>query len=119
MPTFSKFIISQRGAELLLDSDGYIYSRKKSKDTALTSTWRCSKYNPPTILKLLPRRTSSYLPPAPLLGDKKGDTYSYVLNIMKYFFDQHCPVDTGSVMIDFERAVMNAYITTSKATIHS
>ena len=33
----------------------------------------------------------------------------YVLNIMKYFFDQHCPVDTGSVMIDFERAVMNAF----------
>ena len=28
-----------------------------------------------------------------LAGDKKGDTYSYVLNIMKYFFDQHCPVD--------------------------
>ena len=44
-----------------------------------------------------------------LAGDKKGDTYSYVLNIMKYFFDQHCPVDTGSVMIDFERAVMNAF----------
>ena len=39
------------GAEQLLDSDGYIYSRKKSKDTALTSTWRCSKYNPPTKCK--------------------------------------------------------------------
>ena len=51
MPTFSKFITSQRGAEQLLDSDGYIYSRKKSKDTALTSTWRCSKYNPPTKCK--------------------------------------------------------------------
>ena len=51
MPTFSKFISSQRGAEQLLDSDGYIYSRKKSKDTALTSTWRCSKYNPPTKCK--------------------------------------------------------------------
>ena len=46
MPTFSKFITSQRGAEQLLDSDGYIYSRKKSKDTALTSKWICSKYNP-------------------------------------------------------------------------
>ena len=51
MPTFSKFITSQRGAEQLLDSDGYIYSRKKSRDTALTSTWRCSKYNPPTKCK--------------------------------------------------------------------
>ena len=46
MPTFSKFITSQRGAEQLLDTDGYIYSRKKSKDTVLTSTWRCSKYSP-------------------------------------------------------------------------
>ena len=51
MPTFSKFITSQRGAEQLLDSDGYIYSRKKSRDTALTSTWRCSKYNHPTKCK--------------------------------------------------------------------
>ena len=50
MPTFSKFI-SQRGAEQLLDSDGYIYSRKKNRDTAVTSTWRCAKYNPPTKCK--------------------------------------------------------------------
>ena len=51
MPTFSKFISSQRGAQQILDSDGYIYSRKKSRDTALTSTWRCAKYNPPTKCK--------------------------------------------------------------------
>ena len=51
MPTFSKFITSQRGAEQLLDTDGYIYSRRKSKDTVLTSTWRCSKYSPPTKCK--------------------------------------------------------------------
>ncbi|KAL5260277.1 hypothetical protein ACHWQZ_G010408 [Mnemiopsis leidyi] len=51
MPTFSKFITSQRGAQQILDSDGYIYSRKKSGDTALTSTWRCAKYNPPTKCK--------------------------------------------------------------------
>ncbi|KAL5253509.1 hypothetical protein ACHWQZ_G013340 [Mnemiopsis leidyi] len=51
MPTFSKFITSQRGAQQILDSDGYIYSRKKSSDTALTSTWRCAKYNPPTKCK--------------------------------------------------------------------
>ena len=38
MPTLSKFITSKRGAEQQLDSDGYIYSRKKTKDTALTST---------------------------------------------------------------------------------
>ncbi|KAL5263775.1 hypothetical protein ACHWQZ_G004991 [Mnemiopsis leidyi] len=51
MPTFSKFITSQRGAQQILDFDGYIYSRKKSSDTALTSTWRCAKYNPPTKCK--------------------------------------------------------------------
>ncbi|KAL5246676.1 hypothetical protein ACHWQZ_G018779 [Mnemiopsis leidyi] len=51
MPTFSKFITSQRGAQQILDSYGYIYSRKKSSDTALTSTWRCAKYNPPTKCK--------------------------------------------------------------------
>ena len=51
MPTFSKFITSQSGAQQILDSDGYIYSRKKSRDTALTSTWRCAKYNPPTKCK--------------------------------------------------------------------
>ncbi|KAL5262662.1 hypothetical protein ACHWQZ_G008159 [Mnemiopsis leidyi] len=45
------FITSQRGAQQILDSDGYIYSRKKSSDTALTSTWRCAKYNPPTKCK--------------------------------------------------------------------
>ena len=274
MPTFSKFITSQRGAEQLLDSDGYIYSRKKSRDTALTSTWRCSKYNPPTkckchcylalsdhtltlgaqshnhdadrsapqrreVLTSLKRKAADQplsatqnlisevladtpaevnqtlpnleslarvaqrsrasasgsaqhseadtsedfvLPPtctstrkgepfvlydgktdrgvrviafatgrnmqtlaeytdwiadgtfyvAPkifpqsytihavvdlkcvpliyiLAGDKKGDTYSHILNVMKYYFDQHCPVDTGTVMIDFEKAVMNAF----------
>ena len=29
MPTFSRFLKSQRGSQQLLDSDGYIYSRKK------------------------------------------------------------------------------------------
>ncbi|KAL5256015.1 hypothetical protein ACHWQZ_G011286 [Mnemiopsis leidyi] len=43
--------VSERGAQQILDSDGYIYSRKKSSDTALTSTWRCAKYNPPTKCK--------------------------------------------------------------------
>ncbi|KAL5264936.1 hypothetical protein ACHWQZ_G005882 [Mnemiopsis leidyi] len=108
MPTFSKFITSQRGAQQILDSDGYIYSRKKSSDTALTSTWRCAKYNPPTKCKChiyLALEDNSLT----LAGDKKGDTYSSVLNVMKFFFDQHCPVDSGSVMIDFERAVMNAF----------
>ena len=28
MPTFSKFIDSQRGGKLLVDTDGYLYSRK-------------------------------------------------------------------------------------------
>lgn len=91
----SSSITSQRGAQQILDSDGYIYSQKKSRDTALTST----KYNPPTkckchiylvpsrqlphsgytapqplcisnMPKLLPLRTSSYLPPAPRHAEK-------------------------------------------------
>ncbi|KAL5254715.1 hypothetical protein ACHWQZ_G000723 [Mnemiopsis leidyi] len=86
---------AKRGAQQILDSDGYIYSQKKSRDTALTST----KYNPPTkckchiylvpsrqlphsgytapqplcisnMPKLLPLRTSSYLPPAPRHAEK-------------------------------------------------
>ena len=51
MPVFSKFVTSQRGAQQLLDSDGYIYSQKKCKDTDLTSVWRCTKYGPPTKCK--------------------------------------------------------------------
>ena len=55
MPSFSKFIQlqGQRGSQQMVDtghrrSDGYIYSRKKPKDTALSSAWRCRKNNPPT-----------------------------------------------------------------------
>ena len=48
MPSFSKYLTSKRGAQQLLDSDGYIYSHKKDKDTALSSAWRCCKYGPPT-----------------------------------------------------------------------
>lgn len=48
MPTFSKFIQGRRGSQLLVDSDGYEYSRKQPRDTALSSAWRCRKYSPPT-----------------------------------------------------------------------
>ena len=48
MPTFSKFIDGQRGSQQMVDSDGFIYSRKKPKDTALYSAWRCRKRTPPT-----------------------------------------------------------------------
>ena len=48
MPTFSKFITGRRGSQQLVDSDGYIYSRKKDKDSALKSAWRCSKHCIPT-----------------------------------------------------------------------
>ena len=44
-----------------------------------------------------------------LSGDKKGDTYEFVLNVIKHYFDQHCPVDTGTIFVDFEKAVMNAF----------
>ena len=43
-----------------------------------------------------------------LTGDKKGDTYQYIFNVVKFYFDQNCPVETGTIMIDFEKAVMNA-----------
>ncbi|KAL5255914.1 hypothetical protein ACHWQZ_G011212 [Mnemiopsis leidyi] len=48
MPTFSKFIDGQRGSQQMVDSDGFIYSRKKPRDTPLYSAWRCRKNNPPT-----------------------------------------------------------------------
>ena len=44
MPTFSKFIEGQRASQQLVDTD----SRKKPKDTALYSAWRCRKRTPPT-----------------------------------------------------------------------
>ena len=48
MPTFSKFIDGQKGSQQMVDSDGFIYSRKKPRDTPLYSAWRCRKNNPPT-----------------------------------------------------------------------
>ena len=48
MPAFSRFIAGQRGSQQLVDTDGYIYSRKRPRDTITTSTWRCSKNNLPT-----------------------------------------------------------------------
>ena len=48
MPTFSKFITGRRGSQQLVDSNGYIYARKKDKDSALKSAWRCSKHCIPT-----------------------------------------------------------------------
>ena len=36
MPTFSKFIEGQRASQQLVDTDGYINSRRKPKDTAHT-----------------------------------------------------------------------------------
>jgi hypothetical protein len=61
MPSFSDFITSQRGSEQLLDSDGYIYSRKKIRETALISTWRCSKYGLPTVTPTWPYQTTPLL----------------------------------------------------------
>ena len=273
MPTFSKYLTSKRGAQQLLDSDGYIYTRKKDKDTSLSSAWRCCKFGAPTkcpcrcylalsdnsismgarphnhdadgtaperreVLATLKRKAAEQplsltqnlisetladttpelnnklpnmeslarvvqrsralsngsaqhqeaatseeflLPPTctstrrdenfvlyngttdrdvriiafatrrnmetlahytdwiadgtfyispkifpqsytihsvvenkciPLIyilsGDKKGDTYEHIFNVIKFYFDQHCPVDTGTILVDFEKAVMNA-----------
>jgi hypothetical protein len=44
-----------------------------------------------------------------LSADKKGDTYEFIFDVIKFYFDQHCPIDNGSVLIDFEKAVMNAF----------
>ena len=43
MPTFYRFLNGFRGCKQVLDSDGYIYSRKKNDDTVLSSAWRCQK----------------------------------------------------------------------------
>ena len=34
---------------------------------------------------------------------------TFYVDVIKYYFDQHCPIDNGSVLIDFEKAVMNAF----------
>ena len=44
------------------------------------------------VCATLPSQTLVYI----LSGDKKGDTYEFVLNVIKHYFDQHCPVDTGT-----------------------
>ena len=44
MVVFSKYINGQRGAQLLLDTDGFLYTRRKDRDTPNTSIWRCQKY---------------------------------------------------------------------------
>ena len=45
-----------------------------------------------------------------LAGDKKGDTYEYILNVIKFYFDLHCPGDIGTILVDFEKTVMNAFL---------
>ena len=44
MVSFSKFINGQRDAQLLLDTDGFLYARRKDRDTLTSTTWRCQKY---------------------------------------------------------------------------
>ena len=44
MVAFSKFISGQRGSQLLLDTDGYLYTRRKDRDTSTTSAWKCQKF---------------------------------------------------------------------------
>ena len=44
MVSFSRFIDGQRESKLLLDSDGYLYSRKKERDSTTATAWRCQKY---------------------------------------------------------------------------
>ena len=99
MPTFSMFITSQRGAEQLLDSDGYIYWRKKSPHLYMEMLevqspdevqvpLHCYLYlsghiltlepSPKTTLLmealLLDRKSLSYLPPAPLPGQMSSSS---------------------------------------------
>ena len=99
MPTFSMFITSQRGAEQLLDPDGYIYWRKKSSHLYIEMLevqspdevqvpLHCYLYmsghiltlepSPKTTLLmealLLDRKSSSYLPPAPLPGQMSSSS---------------------------------------------
>lgn len=45
LPVFRKYITSQRGRKLLVDTDGYIYQFQKSrKDGNNRSVWRCRQY---------------------------------------------------------------------------
>ena len=47
-----------------------------------------------------------------LTGDMKGDTYSHVIGVIKYFVEVKLklgPMNYGSVLIDFEKAAMNAF----------
>ena len=32
------------------------------------------------------------------------------MNVIKFYFDQHCPGDIGTILVDFEKAVMNAFL---------
>ena len=99
MPTFSMFITSQRGAEQLLDSDGYIYWRKKSphlymemfevqSPDGVQVPLHCYLYmsghtltlepSPKTTLRmealLLDRKSLPCLPPAPLPGEMSSSS---------------------------------------------
>ena len=56
MPTFSKFIEGQRASQQLVDTDGYIYSRKKPKDTAR-----------PLLCLAMPEKNPSLLPSVPIM----------------------------------------------------
>jgi hypothetical protein len=51
MPTFSEYLTSKQGAQQLLHSDGYIFSRERNKDTALSFAWRCCHFSSPTLFE--------------------------------------------------------------------
>ena len=44
MAVFSKFITSERGGRLLVDTDDFIYSQRSTK-SATTTSWRCQQFS--------------------------------------------------------------------------
>ena len=45
MVSFTKFIPGPRNSQILLDTDGYTYCRRKQKDSSLFTVYRCTKHS--------------------------------------------------------------------------
>jgi hypothetical protein len=94
MVSFSKFIDGQRGTQLLLDTDGILYSRRKDRDTPTCSTWRCQKYRtkkcPSTVLLTADNTlTSSGKPHTHEPGNLVAEKTEFRQSLKRKAADQH------------------------------
>ena len=62
MPTFSKFITNRKQNKQVLDSDGYIYSRKKARDTLTQPSPLLGGAADTTLLRSVPATATSPCP---------------------------------------------------------